>query len=141
MIPRPASRTRSGEEAASLEHRGQKSAVTDAAVERYYAAAPKDKRAALLKLRRTIKAAAPKATEAMRYGMVGFMYRGHPLAHIAYWKSHFAIYGDFDAQAKELKAYDQSGRGTYRFPIDEPLPYALVTRMIKSKVAELDRAG
>ena len=109
-------------------------------VDEYFAKASADKRAALLKLRRTIKAAAPKATEAMRYGMVGFMYRGHALIHIAYWTSHFAIYGGFDAQAKELKAYDQSGRGTYRFPIDEPLPYALVTRMIKSKVAELDRA-
>lgn len=115
--------------------------MSDTAVDRYVAKAPADKRAALQRLRKTIKAAAPKATEAMRYGMVGFMYRGHPLIHIAHWKSHFAIYGGFDAQAKELKAYDQSGRGTYRFPIDEPLPYALVTRMIKSKVAELDRAG
>ena len=110
-------------------------------VQEYFAKAPGDKRAALQKLRATIKAAAPKATEAMRYGMVGFMYRGHPLIHVAYWKSHFAIYGSFDAQAKELKAYHQSGRGTYRFPIDEPLPYALVTRMVRSKVAELDRAG
>ena len=110
-------------------------------VEEYFAKAPGERRAALLKLRKTIRAAAPKATEAMRYGMVGFMYRGQPLMHIAYWKEHFAIYGGFDAQAKELKAYDQSGRGTYRFPVDEPLPYALVTRMVKSKVAELDRAG
>ena len=110
-------------------------------VEEYFERAPADRRAALQKLRKTINAAAPKATEAMRYGMVGFMYRGHPLIHIAYWKDHFAIYGGFDAQAKELKAYDQSGRGTYRFPIDEPLPYALVTRMVRSKAAELDRAG
>ena len=120
---------------------GARKGRTDAGVERYYAAAPEDKRASLLRLRRTIRAAAPKATEAMRYGMVGFMYRGHPLVHIAYWKSHFALYGGFDAQAKELKAYDQTGKGTFRFPIGEPLPYALVTRMIKSKVAELDRTG
>ena len=113
--------------------------VTDAKVERYYAGAPADKRAALLRLRKTIRAAAPKATESMRYGMVGFMYRGDALVHVAYWKSHFALYGSFDAQAKELKAYDQSGKGTYRFPADEPLPYALVTKMIKSRVAELDR--
>ena len=110
-------------------------------VDKYFAKAEPDKRPALLKLRKAIKSAAPKATETMRYGMVGFMYRGHPLMHIAHWKSHFAIYGGFDAQAKELKAYDQSGRGTYRFPIDEPLPYGLVTRMVKSKVRELDRSG
>lgn len=115
--------------------------VTDAKVEGYYASAPADKRAALLRLRKTIRAAAPKATENMRYGMVGFMYRGDALVHIAYWKSHFALYGSFDAQAKELKAYDQSGKGTFRFPADEPLPYGLVTKMIKSRVAELDRGA
>ena len=130
-----------GDDERPMSPRRSEKLVSDAAVERYYAAAPKDKRAALLKLRTTIKAAAPKAVESMRYGMVGFTYRGHPLIHIAHWKSHFAIYGGFDAQAKELKAYDQSGRGTYRFPIGEPLPYALVTKMVKSKVAELDRAG
>ena len=113
--------------------------MTDPKVERYYAAAPEAKRAALRKLRRTIKAAAPNATESMRYGMVGFMYRGEALVHLAYWKTHFAVYGSFDAQAKELQAYDQSGKGTFRFPADEPLPYGLVTKMIKSRVAELDR--
>ena len=113
--------------------------VADPKVERYYASAPADKRAALLGLRRTIRAAAPKATESMRYGMVGFMYRGDALVHVAYWRSHFALYGTFDAQAKELKAYDQSGKGTFRFPVDAPLPYGLVTKMIKSRVAELDR--
>lgn len=115
--------------------------ATDAKVERYYASAPPDRRAALLRLRRTIRTAAPKATESMRYGMVGFMYRGDALVHVAYWKSHFALYGSFDAQAKELKAYDQSGKGTFRFPADEPLPYGLVTKMIKSRVAELDRGA
>jgi uncharacterized protein YdhG (YjbR/CyaY superfamily) len=115
--------------------------VTDAKVERYYAGAPADKRAALLRLRKTIRAAAPKATESMRYGMVGFMYRGDAIVHVAYWKSHFALYGSFDAQAKELKAYDQSGKGTFRFSADEPLPYGLVTKMIKSRVAELDRGA
>jgi len=115
--------------------------VTDAKVERYYASAPADKRAELLRLRKTIRAAAPKATESMRYGMVGFMYRGDALVHVAYWRSHFALYGSFDAQAKELKAYDQSGKGTFRFAADEPLPYGLVTKMIKSRVAELDRGA
>jgi uncharacterized protein YdhG (YjbR/CyaY superfamily) len=115
--------------------------VTDPKVERYYASAPANKRAALLRLRKTIRAAAPKATESLRYGMVGFMYRGDALVHIAYWKTHFALYGSFDAQAKELKAYDQSGKGTFRFAAGEPLPYGLVTKMMKSRVAELDRGA
>ena len=105
----------------------------------YFAKASADKRPALLKLRKTIKAAAPKATETMRYGMAGYMYKGEPLLHIAYWRSHFALYGSFDAHVAALKTYDQSGRGTYRFPADEPLPYALVTKIVKSRVAEIDK--
>ena len=105
----------------------------------YFAKAPADQRAALLRLRKAIRAAAPKATETMRYGMAGYMYKGKPLLHVAYWKSHVALYGSFEAHAAALNAYDQSGRGTYRFPVDEPLPYALVTKIVKSRVAEIDR--
>ena len=108
-------------------------------IDEYFAKAEPGKRSALLKLRKTIKAAAPKATETMRYGMAGYMYKGEPLLHVAYWKSHFALYGGFEAHAAALKAYDQSGRGTYRFPADEPLPYALVTKIVKSRVAEIDK--
>ena len=113
--------------------------MSDATVDRYFAKAPADRRASLLKLRRSIKAAAPKATEVMRYGMAGYMYKGEPLLHVAYWKSHVALYGSFEAHAAALSAYDQSGRGTYRFPVHEPLPYALVTKIVKSRVAEIDK--
>ena len=108
-------------------------------IDEYFAKAEPDRRPALLKLRKTIKAAAPKAAETMRYGMAGYMYKGEPLLHFAYWKTHYALYGSFDAHAAALKAYDQSGRGTYRFPADEPLPYTLVTKIVKSRVAEIDK--
>lgn len=107
----------------------------------YLAAAPKAQRAALNKLRSTIKAAAPKATESISYGMAGFKHNGKSLMLFAYWRDHVALYGNFDAHAAELKAYDQSGRGTYRFPVDKPLPYRLVTKLIKSRVAEIEKAG
>ena len=106
----------------------------------YLAAAPQDHRAALMKLRATIKAAAPKATESISYGMAGFKHNGESLMHFAYWKDHVALYGNFDAHAAELKAYDQSGKGTFRFPVDEPLPYRLVTKIVKSRVAEIEKA-
>lgn len=109
-------------------------------VDDYLAAAAKDQRAALTKLRRTIKAAAPRATEGISYGLVGFKHNGKSLIHFAYWKAHIAIYGTFDAHAGELMAYDQSGKGTYRFPSDKPLPYGLVTRMVKARVAEIEKA-
>lgn len=107
----------------------------------YLAAAPKAQRPALNKLRSTIKAAAPKATESISYGMAGFKHNGESLMHFAYWRDHVALYGNFDAHAAQLKAYDQSGRGTYRFPVDRPLPYRLVTKLVRTRVAEIEKAG
>jgi uncharacterized protein YdhG (YjbR/CyaY superfamily) len=110
----------------------------------YLAAAPKDKRAALLKVRKAIKAAAPKATEGMSYGLVGFKHNGKRLVYLGYAKTHCALYGStgrfVEAQAAELKAYDLS-KGTIRFPADRPLPDRLVTRMIRARVAEIENAG
>ena len=113
-------------------------------VDDYIATAPKDKRAALTKLRRTIKAAAPKATEVISYGMVGYKQGAKRVAYFAYWKTHIALYGtsyDFiKAHAAELKLYVQS-KGTLQFPADKPLPYPLVTRIVKARVAEIEEAG
>jgi uncharacterized protein YdhG (YjbR/CyaY superfamily) len=110
-------------------------------VEAYLAAAPKEHRPALMKLRETIKAAAPQATESVSYGMAGFKHKGKYLMTFGYWKEHVAIYGGFGAFAAELKAYDQSGKGTVRFPADKPLPYGLVTKIVKARLAEIDEAG
>ncbi|MGH2472609.1 MAG: iron chaperone, partial [Candidatus Limnocylindria bacterium] len=101
-------------------------------VEAYIAAAPKEHRAALMKLRKTIKAAAPRAAENVSYGMAGYKQDGQHVMIFGYWKEHFALYGGFDKFAAELKSYDQSGRGTVRFPADKPLPYGLVTKMVKA---------
>lgn len=113
-------------------------------VDDYIAAAPKDKRAALMKLRKTIRAAAPKATEGISYGIVGFKHNGKPLVYFGYAKAHCALYGMsgsvIDAHAAELKAYDLS-KGTIRFPADKPLPYRLVSKIVKARVAEIEKAG
>lgn len=108
-------------------------------VDAYLAAAPKEQRAGLMKLRRTIKAAAPKATESVSYGMAGFKHKGKHLLIFGYWKTHVAIYGSFGAHTAELKPYDQSHKGTVRFPADKPLPYGLVTKIVKARVAEIDK--
>jgi uncharacterized protein YdhG (YjbR/CyaY superfamily) len=110
-------------------------------VDAYLAAAPREHRAALMKLRETIKAAAPKATESVSYGMAGFKQNGKYLMTFGYWKEHFALYGGFDAFAAELRPYDQSGKGTVRFPADKPVPYGLVTKIVKARLAEIDEAG
>lgn len=113
-------------------------------VTEYLAAAPKDQRAALMKLRKTIKAAAPKATEGISYGMAGFKHDGKYLVYFAYWKEHVALYGIgsrvIDVYAAELKPYVQS-KGTIQLPADKPLPYALVTKMVKARIAEIESAS
>lgn len=109
-------------------------------VDDYLAAAPQDERAALMTLRTAIKAAAPKATEGISYGMVGFSHRGKPLVHFGYWKAHVALYGSFDARAADLMAYDRSHKGTIRFPANKPLPYRLVMKIVKARVAEIEKS-
>ena len=110
----------------------------------YIAAAPKEQRAALEKLRKTIKAAAPNATEGLSYGIVGFKQGRKNVAYFGSWKAHIALYGFggsvIDAHAAELKPYVQS-KGTIQFPADEPIPYRLVTKLVKARVAKIEKAG
>lgn len=112
-------------------------------VDEYLAAAPSDQRAALAKLRRTIKAAAPKATETVSYGIVGYKQGGKRIVYFGYWKQHIALYGTSDrfikTHAAELQSYVLS-KGTIQFPFDEPLPLALVTKIVKARVAEITSA-
>jgi uncharacterized protein YdhG (YjbR/CyaY superfamily) len=113
-------------------------------VDDYIAAAPVSQRAVLKKLRGTIRAAAPKATESISYGMAGFKQEGKRVAYFAYWKAHVALYGTsggfIKAHAAELKPYVQT-KGTIQFPSDKPLPYGLVTKIVKARVAEIKKAG
>ena len=106
----------------------------------YIAAAPKEQRVALEKLRKTIKAAAPEATEGISYDIVGFKQNGRNVAYFGSWKTHIALYGFggsvIAAHKVDLKPYVQS-KGTIQFPADEPIPYRLVTKLVKARIAEL----
>jgi uncharacterized protein YdhG (YjbR/CyaY superfamily) len=112
-------------------------------VEDYLAGAPKDKRAALTTLRRTIKAAAPRATEGVSYGIVGYKLGGQRLVYFGYWKTHIALYGSSGrfnkTHAAELKPYAQS-KGTIQFADGKPIPVRLVTQIVKARVAEVEAA-
>jgi len=114
---------------------GNRFCVIRSAVDDYLAAAPKDKQATLKKLRQAIKAAAPKATEAFSNGVVGYKLKRKPVAYFGYWKDHYALYGLGNrvtkAHAADLKAYLMS-KGTIQLPADRPLPYRLITKMVKA---------
>ena len=113
-------------------------------VDAFLAALPDDARTALEALRRTIRAAAPDAEEAINYGVPSFKYHGRPLVSFGAGKNHCALYVQspavMDAHEDELESYDTS-KGTVRFKASEPLPDALVTRLVKARMAETDRVS
>lgn len=107
-------------------------------VDEYLADVPDIPRATLEKLRKTIKAAAPKATEGISYRIPVYKHLGM-LVGFAAFKSHCSFfvmsYAVLRAHREELKQYDLD-KGTIRFPLDKPLPAALVRKMVKARVAE-----
>ena len=107
-------------------------------IDEYLAALSDDKRAALEKLRKTIRAAAPKAEECISYQLAAFRQNGMLVAFGATEK-HCAFYlmssSTVAAHKDELKDYDTS-KGTIRFPANKPLPAALVRKLVKARIAE-----
>ena len=107
-------------------------------IDEYLAALPDDKRVALEKLRKAIRAAAPKAEECISYGVPAFRLDGRMLVAFGAAANHCAFYpGSFplEAHKDELKDYDTS-KGTIRFQADKPLPLAFVRKLVKTRIAE-----
>ncbi len=110
-------------------------------VEDYLAALPDDARAALKRLRKTIKAAAPRAAECISYQIPAYKQHGL-LVGFAAFENHCSFFvmstGVMRAHAAELTDYD-TGKGCIRFPADKPLPAALVTKLVKARIAENEK--
>ena len=103
-------------------------------VDQFLAALSPDKRAALQRLRKIIHAVAPKAEEGIGYGIPGFKVDGKWVVWIGAGVNHCALYGVLDEMG-DLKGYDVTGRGTIRFKPDQPLPEALVRKLVKARIA------
>jgi uncharacterized protein YdhG (YjbR/CyaY superfamily) len=108
-------------------------------IDDYLAGLSDENRAVLQKLRKTIRAAAPKAEECISYGLAAFRLDGHPLVAFGGWANHCAFYpmsaATIRAHKDELKDYETS-KGTIRFGPDKPLPTALVRKLVKVRIAE-----
>jgi uncharacterized protein YdhG (YjbR/CyaY superfamily) len=107
-------------------------------IDEYLAALSEDKRSALEKLRKTIRAAAPGAEECISYQIAAFRQNGMLVGFGATAK-HCAFYlmsaSTVEAHKDDLKDYDTS-KGTIRFEADKPLPAALVRKLVKARIAE-----
>lgn len=106
-------------------------------IDEFIASYPADVQAVLQKIRATIQKAAPKAKETINYGIPTFTLEGN-LVHFSAFKAHIGFYptpSGIEKFKQELSAYELA-KGSVKFPLDKPIPYALITKIVKFRVKE-----
>lgn len=106
-------------------------------IDEYISMFPEDVRTILKNLRQTIRDAAPEAQETIKYQIPTFTLNGN-LVHFAAFKNHIGFYPTptgMEAFKDELSAY-QGAKGSVQFPIDQPLPFPLIRRIVEYRVKE-----
>jgi uncharacterized protein YdhG (YjbR/CyaY superfamily) len=112
-------------------------------VSEYIADFPPKVRAALRRVRAAIRKALPEASETISYRIPTYRINGKAVIYFAGWQEHFSIYPSgarlVEAFKDELSRYELS-KGTIRFPVDEPVPVALIERIATFKAREYAEA-
>lgn len=106
-------------------------------IDDYIASFPPETREILDRLRETIRKHAPGATQTINYGIPTFTLKGN-LVHFAAFKNHIGFYptpSGVEAFRKDLSDYE-AAKGSIKFPIDKPLPFDLIGRIVKFRVEE-----
>ena len=107
-------------------------------IDEYIAAFPAEIQETLQKIRQVIRDAAPEASEAISYQMPTFKLNGN-LVHFAAFKDHIGFFptpSGVEAYP-ELMQY-KTGKGTLQFPLDQPIPYELIRRVVEFRVSEAE---
>jgi uncharacterized protein YdhG (YjbR/CyaY superfamily) len=116
--------------------------ATVQSMDEYIAGFPGEVQVILQRVRETIREAAPAATEAISYGIPTFKLYGN-LVHFAAYKKHLGFYptpAGLQAFKAELAGYKGS-KGAVQFPLDQPIPYDLIRRIVAFRVQEQLRKG
>ena len=112
-------------------------------VDEYLAAFPTEVQDVLEKIRSTIRESAPKADEAISYGIPAFILNGRGLVYFAAWKNHIGFYptpSGIEAFKKELAPFKLE-KGSVQFPLNKPIPYDLVKKIVRYRVTEILEEG
>lgn len=107
-------------------------------IDEYIGAFPKDVQGILQRIRKTIRNAAPEAVETISYQMPTFKLNGKGLVYFAAYEKHIGFYpipSGMKAFERELSPYKQ-GKGSVQFPIDKPIPYGLVRKIVVFRAKE-----
>ena len=108
-------------------------------IHQYLSAFPKDIQNILQKVRQTISMAAPEVIESINYQMPTFKLNGKNLVHFAVWKNHIGFYptpSGIEFFKKELSAHKWA-KGSVQFPIDKPIPYDIIEKIVIFRKKEL----
>ena len=108
-------------------------------VDEYIEAFPENVRTILEKLRVTIRKAAPEAVESISYDMPTFKLDGKRLVYFSSWKKHIGFYSipeGNEAFWKQLSPY-AGPKGSLRFPLEKPIPYDLVKKIVTLRLKEI----
>jgi uncharacterized protein YdhG (YjbR/CyaY superfamily) len=106
-------------------------------IDEYIAGFPKDVQQILRKVRQTVRMAAPGAQETIKYQMPTFILNGN-LVYFAAFKNHIGFYPiptGIEKFKRELSAY-KTAKGSVQFPLDRPIPFGLISRIVKFRVQE-----
>lgn len=111
--------------------------VTYESIDHYISTFPPDIQEILKAIRQVIREAAPDAVEKISYQMPTFAQQGN-VVHFAAFKNHIGFYpapSGIDEFEQELTPY-KAGKGTIQFPLGQPIPYDLITKIVKFRVSE-----
>jgi len=110
-------------------------------IDEYIESFPENVQSVLEKLRATVREAAPEALESISYDMPTFKLNGERLVYFSAWKNHIGFYSipeGNEAFRKELSPY-AGEKGSLRFPLDKPIPYDLVMKIVMLRTKEIRR--